>query len=154
MFAVDPSASYKNITCGYLLTTLFSLLFSASCIAVYIIDYDKTCTISDIMSMQQWLLGCGIAYAILPLFHLTVFSIKTKYGAIHGYYILLINLPFNIAWSFVGAIVLFRDSSHCMNLASWSMTLSGLIYQWITVLSILSYFFNICSFQGAIKNDQ
>jgi len=140
MFSPEPDVSCLSKLFNFSLTTIFSVGYAVTCIIFYGLYLDVTCTENNILSLQNWILGCGIAYCIIPVFHLSIFGIGNRFfSAIYYFYMFVLNLSFNISWSIVGAIILFRDSLPCQNLASplFAVAISGLLYQWITIGTIL-----------------
>ena len=74
----------------------------------------------------------------MPSFNALVFGIKNKQGAIVYFsYLFFLNFPFNIAWSILGSVMLFKYSMSCVENALWQVALSCLIFHWITIIFIL-----------------
>lgn len=140
MFSPDPNTSCCSSLFNYSLTTLFSVGYAVTCIIIYSLYLNVECSNSNILTLQNWVLGCGVAYCIMPVLHLSIFGIRNRvFSAIYYFYMFFLNLPFNISWSIVGAIILFRDSFPCQSLASplYAVAFSGLIYQWVSIATIL-----------------
>lgn len=123
------------------LSTFFYVAYAVSSIIIYHFYLDVNCTSSiNLISLQQWLLGFGIAFAIMPLFHMYVLLYHRKPFAIMYYsYVYFLSLPFNIGYSILGVIVLFRDSMPCLNSASplFIDVLSSIISEWIFIVIII-----------------
>ena len=135
MFRPEPEYTCCKLVFNYVLTTLFTASYAIICIIFYRI-FTMPCTTIVFLSLQQWILGCAIAYSTLIFLHLTLFGIRNKILAVLYYsYVYFLNLPFCISWSIVGSVVLFRDSPVCQDILSplWSLALSCLIFQWVSL---------------------
>jgi hypothetical protein len=140
MFSPEPDVSCLSCLFNYSLTALFSLGYAITCLIIYSSYSDIVCTNVNILSLQNWIFGCGIAYIILSIFHLSIFGIRKRvFSTIYYFYMFLLNLPFVISWNIIGSIILFRDSYSCIEKASplWAVAISGLVYQWVSIITIL-----------------
>ena len=105
-----------------------SIGYGIACIIIYSTNENINCTTK----------GISIIYCATPCLNGLIFGIKNKQGAIAYFsYIFLLSFPFNIAWSILGSVMLFKYSMNCVSNALWQVALSCLIFHWITIVFIL-----------------
>ena len=137
MFSPEPEIKLKQLICQYLISSFTSLGYGIACIIIYSMNEYIDCTTKGI-SLQNWVLGSGIVYCITPGFNALIFGIKDKIGAIIYFsYMFFLYLPFNVAWSIVGSVMLFKYSMSCTDNPLWQMAVFSLVFHWITILFIL-----------------
>ena len=136
MFSPEPNVKWSQVIFQYILSSLISLAYGIASIIIYNMNKEINCTTEGIL-LQDWVLGSGLVYCIAVPLNATIFGIRNKYGAMIYYtYLFLLYFPFNIAWSIVGSVMLFKYSMNCVDNALWQMAISSLIFHWITILFI------------------
>ncbi len=143
MFRPDELSMGKRIL-GYSLHTGFSLIYGIVCIYFYTLYSNATCvylnsnsTQINLISLPVWLLGSGIYFICSILPKISLFGINKRIPAIIYYSdVYFLALPFHLAWSIIGGVVLFRDSGKCLSEEGilWIWSLSTLICHFIFVV--------------------
>ena len=137
MFSPDRLSCSKKAL-GYVLNSIFAVLFGASCIVFFVLFAENDCS-SHLppypLTVSTWILGAAILFLSTLLLKLPIFWIDTKIGAFLYYFCLyFLTFPSNLAWSVIGGIVLFR--SNCFEEESlWIFTLSTLIAEWLLIIT-------------------
>jgi len=137
MFSPEPDVKWSQLIFQYLASSFSSLAYGIACVVIYSMYEDVNCTLKGIR-LQNWVFGSGIAYCITPGFNALVFGIKDKIGAIIYFsYLFFLYLPFNVVWSIIGSIMLFKYSMGCTDNPLWQMAVFSLVFHWITIIFIL-----------------
>lgn len=139
MFSPESDVKFSMTLFNYIMTCLLSFGYGIACMIFYSIFNQVNCTTSGI-KIQDWIIVCGVVYCVIPILHFSIFGLKYKIFAFIYYgYSFLLYLPFNIAWSIIGAVMLFQQSYLCLEIANqiWVLTLTVLIFQWMTIVAIL-----------------
>jgi hypothetical protein len=139
LFQANPNSSLKY-NCGYYLGFfIFTAAEAATCFVFYFLYPDLKCTNSNILPIQDWLLGSAIYLSILLILKLSIFGDKYSLFAVIHDTTLILELFFNIIWSVLGSFILFRDSMNCLetNGAIWIFTLFTLVFYWINILLLI-----------------
>lgn len=139
LFKANPNSSFKYNCLQYLIFFIFVGSEAAVSFIFYFLYPNENCSNSDIFPVQYWLLGNAIFFSFLLILGLSVFGDKYKFFAIVYDTMLILELLFSITWSVLGAIILFRDSSNCLetNGSLWIFTLFSLIFYWINIIFLI-----------------
>ena len=139
LFYPEPNAGQCSNRVLNFIIVMVSCLASAALAFMAYFTSPAPCSNTNNLPLSSWIFGSAIAYCIIPLFYSSIFGISHKIGAFMYFgFLFFLYLPFNISWSIVGSIILFRDSSYCREVypSLWYISLSLLIYQWISILTI------------------
>ena len=135
---LSPEPNSSSNVFNFILIMISCLASAALAFMAYFTS-PSPCSNTNILPLSSWIFGSAIAYCIIPLFYISIFGISHNIGAFMYFgFLFLLYLPFNISWSIVGSIILFRDSNYCREIypSLWYISLSLLIYQWISILTI------------------
>lgn len=146
MFASEPDVKFSHLLINYIITFISTVTYAVICLLFYSSYENAQCTKSGI-KIQNWVIVCGIVYCFIPLIHFSVFGIKKKiFAFLYFFYSFILYLPFNIIWSVLGSVMLFENSYNCLIYAKniWILSLTILIFQWITIFSILWELYDKC----------
>jgi len=146
MFAPEPNTKFTHVLINYIMIFVSHVTYAVICLLFYSRYEYVNCTDSGI-KLQYWLIVSGIIYCFIPLIHFSIFGLKYKlFAFIYYFYSFVLYLPFNIAWSILGSVILFQRSYTCLldyqNL--WILSLCTLIFQWINIFSISWELYDKC----------
>lgn len=136
---VSPEPKSSNNIFSFILIVISCFACAGLSFMAYFTS-PSPCSSSTILPLSSWIFGSAIVYCIIPLFYISIFATSSTIGAfLYFSFLFFLYFPFNISWSIVGSIVLFRDSSYCREIYPnlWYISLSVLVYCWISILSIL-----------------
>lgn len=101
------------------------------------------CGTSDPLSLTSWVLGTAISYSILGLLFLVSLIFVLAFDQpIILLITAIITLPYSIAWTAIGSVVVFMNGFGCSstNVAIWTVSVATIVtyYAVIPVAFILS----------------
>ena len=135
-----PSRIIAVIVVASLCTVIPSLGFGIASFVIAGQNQNLPCDHSFIY-LTTWLItnaAVNLGTILLIIIMIVLFlKLKIIFFGIVTLCLLWLNILFLIAWSIVGAILLFRDGMDCQEQGSalWIMTLIALILDWLTIIN-------------------
>jgi len=111
----------------------------------------NACDVRDFasrMTVQQYLMGGGIADLILSIFTILVLSYThhTSYSKSQlMIFPMTLNVVFNVIWNILGGIIIFGSNMHCLTSGSIYL-IAGVSFWSVTILKIIRDYAVSCSY--------
>ncbi len=131
LFKAVENSSFKTNLLNYLMICFSSIFEAVLSYVFYFLYLNETC--SNHFPIQTWILVNAIYFTSSIGLNLFIFGNKYRIFAILYDLNLIIEISFNIVWSVVGSVVLFKSNCIDINPNIWGFALFSLLFYWISI---------------------